>query len=89
MGIFFKEIQTYLSTVVIISLIAAYRPQRYSYRVFKIPITNYICIFKQMIAGIINYQHITVTLSWSIIYILVSLFWSRYMVTKQSVIFIT
>ena len=90
----FKEAQTYLSPLSVIGLIGCYStmmidPKNIKTIYFNIPIANSVCLLKEMIVGVINYYHILITLGWTAIYILVSLYWAKYMFSKENVIFRT
>lgn len=90
----FREAETYLQPKIIIGMIASYStmmtdPKSISNIYFYIPVANSVCLLKEMRVGIVNYNHIAITLAWTIGYILVALFWARYMFSKEEVIFRT
>ncbi|MFA9397337.1 MAG: ABC transporter permease [Clostridiaceae bacterium] len=90
----FKEAQTYLSPLTIIALIPTYAtymldgkniPSFY----FHIPLSNVVCLIKEFINGVYNYNHIFITFGWTIIYILASILLARFMFNREEVIFRT
>ncbi len=90
----FKEAQTYMTPLTIIAIIPAYATYMLDVKsisnfYFHIPLANIICILKELIAGVYNMQHITITLVWTIVYVVASLLIARYMFMKEEVIFRT
>jgi sodium transport system permease protein len=90
----FKEAQTYLTPLMIVGMVAVYGTMAIDIKdvstlLFNIPITNIALTMKEFISGIYNPIHMTITLSWSIIYIVASVLFARYMFTREEVIFRT
>lgn len=90
----FKEAQTYISPLMIISFIPTYATYMLDAKnietfYFHIPLANVVCLLKEFIAGIYNYTHISITFGWIVVYILASVFFARYMFSREEVIFRT
>lgn len=90
----FKEAQTYLAPLSIIAIIPAYATYMLDAKniesfYFHIPLANSVCLLKELISGIYNYNHILITVSWTIFYIIASLIFARFMFSKEEVIFRT
>jgi sodium transport system permease protein len=90
----FKEASTYLSPLTIIAIVPAYATYMLDAKniatfYFHIPLANAVCVLKELIAGIYNYNHILITMGWTIIYILAALLFARFMFSKEEVIFRT
>lgn len=90
----FKEASTYLSPLTIIALVPTYATYMIDAKniniiYFNIPLSNVVCIMKEFIAGIYNPLHIALTLGWTIIYIIASIMFARFMFSRESVIFRT
>ena len=90
----FKEAQTYLSPFTIIGIAAAYGTYTVDIKTistvyFNIPIANAALIIKEFISGIFNPLHIGITLIWCLIYIVIAVYFARYMFSKEEVIFRT
>ncbi|MCR3757436.1 ABC transporter permease [Clostridium felsineum] len=88
----FKEAQTYLSPVTIISIVLVYLvmmkdPKNIEMLYFNIPITNATCLIKEFLVGIHNYTHIAITFGWMIVYLIAALSFARYMFNREEVIF--
>ncbi|URZ14363.1 ABC transporter permease [Clostridium felsineum] len=88
----FKEAQTYLSPVTIISIVLVYLvmmkdPKNIEMLYFNIPITNATCLIKEFLVGIHNYTHIAITFGWMIVYLVAALSFARYMFNREEVIF--
>ncbi len=87
-----KEAQTYLSPVTIIAMILVYATMMKDGKsietyYFSIPIANVSCLTKEFLVGIHNTTHIAITFGWMIVYIVAAILFSRYMFSKESVIF--
>lgn len=90
----FKEASTYLSPLTIIAMIPTYATYMLDARnianfYFHIPLANGVCILKELIAGIYNVNHLLTTLSWTIVYIITSILFARFMFSREEVIFRT
>jgi sodium transport system permease protein len=90
----FKEAQTYLSPLTIIAIIPAYATYMLDAKnidtfYFHIPLANAVCLIKELIAGIYNPIHMFITIGWTIIYIIGSILFARYMFSREGVIFRT
>lgn len=90
----FKEAQTYLTPLTIITMVPAYAaymvdPKSIGNQYFYIPVTNVTCLIKELVVGIYNYNHIFITFGWIVIYILLSILFARFMFSRESVIFRT
>ncbi|MPM94383.1 ABC transporter permease protein NatB [bioreactor metagenome] len=90
----FKEAQTYITPLTIIGIVPVYATYMLDAKniatfYFHIPLANVVCILKELIFGIYNYTHIGITLGWTVVYIIISLFIARTMFKKEQVIFRT
>ena len=90
----FKEAQTYISPLTMISFIPTYATYMLDAKnietyYFHIPLANISCILKEFLAGIYNFTHIGITFAWIIIYIIAAVLFARYMFSKEEVIFRT
>jgi len=90
----FKEAQTYISPLMIISFVPTYATYMLDAKnietfYFHIPLANAVCLLKEFISGIYNYTHIAITFGWIAFYILASVFFARYMFSREEVIFRT
>ncbi|ERI94605.1 hypothetical protein HMPREF1982_00914 [Clostridiales bacterium oral taxon 876 str. F0540] len=90
----FKEAQTYISPLMIISFVPTYATYMLDAKsietyYFHIPLANAVCLLKEFIAGIYNYTHIAITFGWIAVYILASVLFARYMFSREEVIFRT
>ncbi|MDD2281930.1 MAG: ABC transporter permease [Eubacteriales bacterium] len=90
----FKEAQTYISPLMMISFIPTYATYMLDAKnietyYFHIPLANVSCILKEFLAGIYNVTHIGITFAWIIIYIFAAVLFARYMFSKEEVIFRT
>ncbi|MBU5591992.1 ABC transporter permease [Clostridium sp. MSJ-4] len=88
----FKEAQTYLAPLTIMAIIPAYATYMLDAKsiesvYFHIPLANSVCLLKELIMGIYNYNHIMITLVWTITYILASLLFARFMFSREEVVF--
>ncbi|AWZ47486.1 ABC transporter permease [Clostridiaceae bacterium 14S0207] len=87
----FKEAQTYLTPLTMVGFIgfASYMidPKNVSMLTLNIPIYNVTVILKELTVGVYNYTHIAIVLAWIVVYILASIFFARYMFSKESAIF--
>lgn len=90
----FKEAQTYLSPVSILVMVPVFLtymmdakdiPSHY----FHIPLVNISCVLKEIIVGIFNPAHISITIVWIIVYVLVAILFARFMFNREDVIFRT
>lgn len=90
----FKEAQTYITPLTIIGIVPVYATYMLDAKniatfYFHIPLANVVCLLKELIFGIYNYTHIGITLGWTVVYIIISLFIARTMFKKEQVIFRT
>lgn len=90
----FKEAQTYISPLMIVSFIPTYATYMLDAKnietfYFHIPLANAVCLLKELVAGIYNYTHMGITFAWIVVYILASVLFSRYMFSREEVIFRT
>lgn len=88
----FKEAQTYLMPVSILSLIPTYFT--YTLEVGKIgisylsvPIMNIVCIIKEIFAGAVNPIHVGIVIGWFLIYILIAFSVTLRMFKKENIVF--
>jgi len=68
----FKEASTYNSPLMIIAFIPAYATymldaKNIPFMYFNIPVANVVCVLKELIAGIYNYNHIAITSVWIVV----------------------
>lgn len=90
----FKEAQTYLTPLSIVGMAAGFGVYMMDVKnlgaaYFNIPIVNMTLVIKEFINGIYNPLHMGITFGWSLIYIVVSLLFVRYMFSREDVIFRT
>lgn len=90
----FKEAQTYVSPLTIVSLVPIYATYMLDAKgidmvYFHIPLANITCIMKEVLAGIYNPVHLAITFAWIAVYILISILFARYMFSREEVIFRT
>lgn len=90
----FKEAQTYLSPLTIIAIIPVYATYMLDAKnidnfYFHIPLANATCTLKEVISGIYNPTHMLITLGWTIVYIVGSILFARFMFSREEVIFRT
>lgn len=88
----FKEAQTYLTPLNIIAIIPIYATYMLDAKnienyYFSIPLANCVCLIKEFINGIFNYTHIAITFGWIGFYIILALFFAKYMFGREEVIF--
>ncbi len=88
----FKEAQTYLSPLMMISFVPTYATYMLDAKnidlfYFHIPLANITCIIKEFLAGIYNYTHMGITFAWIIVYIVGAILFARYMFGKEEVVF--
>lgn len=88
----YKEAGTYLSPVTIVLMIPAYFTmfmdiRTLPNRIFFIPLLNSVLLMKEVLVDIINPLHIGLTFGISIILVVISLLFVRYMFNKETVIF--
>ena len=90
----FKEAQTYLSPVMIVSFIPAYGTymmdvKTVSTALFNVPLVNAALVLKEFVMEIYNPTHIIITFVWLMVYILLAVLFARYMFSKEEVVFRT
>lgn len=88
----FKEAQTYMSPLIIITMLVAYGTfaidaKNMPFAYFSVPLLNIVAVSKEVIAGIFNYTHIGVTAGWLFIYIVLSIILTKFMFNREEVIF--
>ena len=54
---------------------------------FSIPLANAACLMKEAFAGIFNLTHIAMVFGWMLVYVLVAIAFTRYMFSREEVIF--
>ena len=87
-----KEAGTYLSGVMIPTMLLSYLPMMMDAKsiklvFFNIPVANAVCLMKEFMVGIFNVQHILIVVIWHILYVVASIFFAKYMFSKEEVIF--
>jgi len=90
----FKEASTYNSPLMIIAFIPAYATymldaKNIPFMYFNIPVANVVCVLKELIAGIYNYNHIAITSVWIVVYVAACMLFARFMFSREEVIFRT
>jgi sodium transport system permease protein len=90
----FKEASTYNSPLMIIAIIPAYATYMLDAKnipimYFNIPVANVVCVLKELIAGIYNYNHIAITSVWIVVYVAACMLFARFMFSREEVIFRT
>ncbi len=88
----FKESQTYLTPVMLISILPAFFTYTLDINSIKflhlsIPIFNVLCIIKEILAGCVNLVHVAVVTFWLIVYIFVSCYLIFKLFKRENVIF--
>lgn len=87
-----KEANTYLGGFIVPVMILTYIPFMMDAKsigalFFNIPIVNAVVVMKEAIAGIFNPVHISVVLAWHIVYVMVTVFFAKFMFSREEVIF--
>ncbi len=87
-----KEAGTYLSGVMIPTMLLSYLPMMMDAKsikliFFNIPVANAVCLMKEFMVGIFNVQHILIVVIWHILYVVSSILFAKYMFSKEEVIF--
>lgn len=87
-----KEAGTYLSGVMIPTMLLSYLPmmmdaKSIKFVFFNIPVANAVCLMKEFMVGIFNTQHILIVIIWHILYVVASILFAKYMFSKEEVIF--
>lgn len=87
-----KEAGTYLSGVMIPTMLLSYLPmmmdaKSIKFGFFNIPIANAVCLMKEFMVGIFDIKHIGVVLGWYIVYLLAAVLFAKFMFSKEEVIF--
>ncbi|MBN1596399.1 ABC transporter permease [candidate division FCPU426 bacterium] len=87
-----KEAQTYLAPLALISMAAGYSPfmmdsKTIGIHYFHIPLVNISMVIKELVLGVYQPLHITVTLLWALVYIVLALIFARWMFYREEVIF--
>lgn len=89
-----KESNTYLGAITMPVFLLAYLPmmmdaKNISSVFFHIPIANAVSVMKELMVGIVNYQHLGIVLAWHLVYVILSIVFAKYMFSKEEVIFRT
>lgn len=87
-----KEAGTYLTGVMMPTMLLSYLPimmdaKNIKFIFFNIPIANAVCLMKEFMVGIFDIQHIGIVLAWHAAYVLGTIFFAKYMFSKEEVIF--
>lgn len=89
----FKEAQTYLTPLTFLGMFGfatyAIDAKNVSMLFLNIPILNITAILKELTLGVYNFTHIGIVSAWTIVYIVASILFARYMFSRESVIFRT
>ena len=90
----FKESQTYVSPLTIIGMLGGFSTYMMDVKsitpaYLNIPIVNVSVILKEVISNIYNPSHILIVFVWSVVYIVISILFARYMFSREDVIFRT
>ncbi len=88
----FKEAQTYMSFLMIISMIPAYatmmmQPDDVQLYMFFVPLLNAIASLKMVLGNVINYTYLGIALATSVAYVFISLVLAASMFNKEKVLF--
>lgn len=88
----YKEAGTYLSPITIVLMVPAYLTMFMDIRtlstsMFFVPLLNAVLLMKEVLLDIIDPMHILITFSMSIVLVGLSLLFTKYMFSKESVIF--
>ncbi len=88
----YKEAGTYLSPITVVLMVPAYFTmfmdiRTLSNNMFLVPLLNSVLLMKEALVDIINPLHIALTFGTSIILVVASLVFTKYMFSKESVIF--
>ncbi|MDS0527529.1 ABC transporter permease [Clostridium sp. SHJSY1] len=87
-----KEANTYLSGLLIPMMLLVFVPMYMNVKsikeiFFHIPLINAVCVMKESLFGIYNLQHILMVLGWHILYIIVIVTITKYMFSREEVVF--
>ncbi|NTV91527.1 MAG: ABC transporter permease [Clostridiales bacterium] len=88
----FKEAQTYMSFLIFIAIIPGYatmfmQPADISMYMYAIPVLNTIAAFKMVLGGSINYSGMLLALATSVVYVALTLWFAKYLFTREKVLF--
>ena len=88
----YKEAGTYLSPVTLVLMVPTFLTmfidiKRISTGLFFIPLLNSVLLMKQVLVDIIDPLHIMITFGISLVLVALSLYFTKYMFNKESVIF--
>ncbi|MCL2323340.1 MAG: ABC transporter permease [Oscillospiraceae bacterium] len=88
----YKEAQTYLTPASLIAMVPALATymldaKSLSTSLFFVPIVNISCIIKELVNGLVNMQHIGITLGFCVVYVLAAILWARHMFNDEKVLF--
>lgn len=89
-----KEANTYLTPCtlipMILSIVTMYMdPGQVSIVMMNIPVLNVVTVIKEVLVNQLNYTHLYLTIGWSIVYIVASMFIARKMYAKEEIVFRT
>ncbi|MGL4848881.1 MAG: ABC transporter permease [Clostridium sp.] len=87
-----KEAGTYLSGVITPIMIISYIPmfmdaKDISSFVFHLPIANSVALMKEFMVGISNFNHVGIVFFWNIIYLILAILATKYMFSREEVVF--
>lgn len=88
----YKEAGTYLSPITLFLMVPTYLTmymdiKRVSTGLFFVPLLNSVLLMKQVLVDIINPLHVVITFGVSLVLVVLSLLFVKYMFNKESVIF--
>jgi sodium transport system permease protein len=87
-----KEANTYLSGLMVPMMLLVFVPMYMNVKsiqeiFFHVPLVNAVCVMKEFLFGIYNLQHIGIVIGWHILYIIGIVSVTRYMFSREEVIF--
>ncbi|WP_143314601.1 ABC transporter permease [Clostridium sp. HBUAS56017] len=87
-----KEANTYLSGLMVPMMLLVFVPMYMNVKniqevFFHVPLVNAVCVMKEFLFGIYNLQHIAIVIGWHIVYIIAIVSVTRYMFSREEVIF--
>ena len=88
----YKEAQTYFTPVLVICLAPsvftyAMDVRNISFMHLSVPVLNIVCIIKEIFAGVINFIHLGIVLSWLLVYVGIAFLVMQRMFKKEEVLF--
>lgn len=89
-----KEANTYLTPFIIIPMLLSFVTMYMDVNTINtallhVPILNVVIIIKSIVVNQLNYMHLYITIAWSIVYIIISMFVARKMYDTEEIIFRT